>query len=94
MRKLNINELIKVKLTDLGKDVYYHQYDVVNRYYGKEIIKPHYPEVDENGFTEFQLHEFMNLYGPLAINGGPQFIKDNNIYIYEKDLREINHGIY
>ena len=77
MKKLNINEFIKVKLTERGKDIFYHQYDGLNSRLG------------ENGFTEFQLHEFMNLYGRYMINGLPSVIEDNHIYIYEKDLREV-----
>ena len=29
--RINLNEPIKVKLTDLGKKIYYHQYDEINQ---------------------------------------------------------------
>ena len=29
--KINLNETVKVKLTDYGKDVYYHQFDDYGR---------------------------------------------------------------
>lgn len=61
--RLNLNEPIKVKLTDLGKEIYYHQYDRVNQIAGREICKPKFPKEDENGYTEFQLWCFMELYG-------------------------------
>lgn len=61
--KININEYVKVKLTDYGKEIFYHQYDNINKTYGKEIIKPSYPTVDSDGYTSFQLWYFMNLYG-------------------------------
>lgn len=61
--KININEYVKVKLTDYGKEIFYHQYDNLNKTYGKEIIKPSYPTVDSDGYTSFQLWYFMNLYG-------------------------------
>lgn len=61
--KININEHIKVKLTDYGKEIFYHQYDNLNKAFGKEIIKPSYPTVDSDGYTSFQLWCFMNLYG-------------------------------
>lgn len=61
--KININEYVKVKLTDYGKEIFYHQYDNFNKTYGKEIIKPRYPEVDSDGYTSFQLWDFMNIYG-------------------------------
>ena len=61
--KININDFIKVKLTDLGKDIFYHKFDEVNAQYGREILRPRYPKEDENGYTEFQLWDFMQLYG-------------------------------
>lgn len=63
VNKININEYVKVKLTDYGKDIFYHQYDNLNKTYGKEIIKPSYPKVDSDGYTSFQLWCFINLYG-------------------------------
>ena len=87
MKVFNINNIIKVKLTDRGKDIYYHQHDELNKYYGKEIIKPRYPDVDEDGFTRFQLWHFMEIYGPHTHIGMDNFIENNDIYIFEKDLK-------
>ena len=61
--RINLNEPIKVKLTDWGKEIYYHQYDRANQITGREICKPEFPKEDENGYTEFQLWRFMELYG-------------------------------
>ena len=61
--RINLNEPIKVKLTDWGKEIYYHQYDRVNQIAGREICKPKFPKEDENGYTEFQVWCFMELYG-------------------------------
>ena len=61
--RINLNEPIKVKLTQLGKDIYYHRFDSLNRAIGEDICKPSYPVEDEDGYTEFQLWYFMNLYG-------------------------------
>lgn len=63
MKEFNINNSVKVKLTDYGKEIYYHQYDYLNQSYGKEIIEPRYPKVDENGYATFQLWNLMELYG-------------------------------
>lgn len=62
---INFNDKIKVKLTDLGKDIFYHQYDWILEQNPKTraYIKPHYPKVDEEGYTTFLLWEFMQLYG-------------------------------
>ena len=93
MKKLNINHIIKVKLTDHGKDIFYHQHDELNKYWGREVIKPYYPPVDEEGFTEFQAHEFMNIYGKYLVNGFDLVIENNNIYIYEKDLEDCDETV-
>ena len=61
--RINLNEPIKVKLTDWGKEIYYHQYDRINQIVGREICKPKFPKEDENGYTEFQLWCFVELYG-------------------------------
>ena len=61
--RINLNEPIKVKLTDWGKRIYYHRYDRINRMVGREICKPRFPKEDENGYTEFQLWCFIELYG-------------------------------
>ena len=55
MKKFNMNYHVKVKLTDRGKDIYYHQYDELITKYPDLKIEPEYPKVDENGLTEFQL---------------------------------------
>lgn len=61
--KINLNESVKVKLTDLGKEIFYHQYDRINQIAGREICKPMFPKEDENGYSEFQLWYFIQLYG-------------------------------
>ena len=61
--RLNLNDEIKVKLTEHGKDIYYHQYDRTNAVLGRELCKPSYPEVDDDGYTTFQLWCFIELYG-------------------------------
>ena len=54
---INLNDTVKVKLTDHGKDIYYHQLD------GIDGIEPHLPNVDKEGYTHIQLWYFMQLYG-------------------------------
>lgn len=82
MTKINLNDIIKVKLTDRGKDIFYHQHDEFNQC-ARKIIKPSYPKVDEEGFTSFQLWYFMQLYGPHIHMGMDNFIEHNNIYFEE-----------
>lgn len=61
--KINLNEIVKVKLTDLGKYIYFHRFDAINAKAGETVIQPRWPKVDGNGYTSFQLWEFMAIYG-------------------------------
>lgn len=72
--RINFNELINVKLTDLGKKIYYHRFDKLNKTYGREIIKPSFPKEDENGYTMFHLWEFIQLYGAHFGMGAPSVV--------------------
>ena len=80
--KINLNSQIKVKLTDYGKDIFYHQFDEINAHWGEEKIKPHYPFEDEEGYSYFQLWCFINLYGGHMSMGEKNVIKPLEI-IYE-----------
>lgn len=68
---INLNEWIRVKLTDLGKEIYYHRCDELNKAYGIEIVRPSFPSEDKDGYTRFQLWEFIQLYGPHIGMGAP-----------------------
>ena len=63
IQKINLNETIKVKLTPYGAEIYYKQFDEVNKQCGREICKPKMPRIDKDGYTEFQLWHFIELYG-------------------------------
>ena len=81
--RINLNEPIKVKLTDWGKEIYYHQYDRINQIAGREVCKPSFPKEDENGYTEFQLWCFMELYGEYIGMALPNVIEPLEI-VYER----------
>ena len=81
--RINLNEPIKVKLTDWGKEIYYHQYDRTNQIAGREICKPKFPKEDENGYTEFQLWHFIELYGEYMVVTLPNVIEPLEI-VYER----------
>ena len=63
IHKINLNETIKVKLTPYGAEIYYKQFDELNKKYGREIFNPQMPRIDKDGYTEFQLWHFIELYG-------------------------------
>lgn len=89
MKKLNLNCCIKVKFTDLGREIYYHQFDeliatMAER--GLNPISPSYPRTDENGYSTMQLWSFIELYGAHIGMCKPNVIEDICIYIDECDL--------
>ena len=90
MKKFSVNDMVKVKLTDVGKDIFYHQFDDLNEMYNEVMIKPRYPEVDDEGFTKFQLWHLMNIYGPHLRLGGDAPFEDCAIYISCGDLEEVS----
>lgn len=84
MTRINLNERIKVRLTDLGKDIYYHQFDNLNERAGRCVLKPVYPKTDEDGYTEFQLWVFIELYGRHIGMAKPNVIYPNEIVCVEE----------
>lgn len=83
--RINLNEPIKVKLTDLGKEIYYHQYDELNRTVGWIVCNPSFPKEDADGYTEFQLWHFMELYGHHIGMAKPGVIKPLEI-VYQMEV--------
>ena len=71
-RVFNINDFVKVKLTDRGKYIYRHNFDVLNanilRNGGTPII-PIELEYDDDGYVEFQLWHLMEIFGRYLFNG-------------------------
>lgn len=87
--RINLNEAVKFKLTDKGKDIFYHQHDVFNKRMldsGRRrlLIEPHFPKEDAEGYTTMQLWQFMNLYGTYMDTGFPNVIENLEI-IYADD---------
>lgn len=89
MKKLNMNSIIKVKLTPFGAYIFYHQYDELNKKIfnaGGKPMQPRMPQIDNKGFSKFQLHHFINLYGDYMTVGQKNVVEDVSIYIDENDL--------
>ena len=85
--KINLNEIVKVKLTPLGAEIYYKQFDEVNKQCGREICKPQMPQIDKDGYTEFQLWNFIELYGQHIGMCKPNVVEPLEI-VYCKHNRE------
>lgn len=68
----NINDYVKVKLTEKGKYIYYHQFDDMNEDILKMGGKPLNPielKYDDEGYAEFQMWHFMEIFGKHLYNG-------------------------
>jgi hypothetical protein len=84
--------MVRVKLTDYGKDIFYHKNDELNQKivnHGGKPLEPYFPRVDEFGFSEFQIWHFMNIYGKYFQMGFKDVLQDLSFYIDEKDLDEV-----
>ena len=92
MKKINWNYWIKVRLTPYGKDIFYHQFD---RLILQGVLKPSdrgYPKEDKEGYSQFQLWQFMQLYGPHIGMGLRDIIVDACIYFDDEYLEEVKDG--
>lgn len=78
-RDVNLNEYIKVKLTDKGKEIY--------RNYWHDIDDEDVPtlDTDEEGYCKFQLWHFMRIFGEhFSMGGGYPCETNVKIQIWEK----------
>lgn len=88
-----MNTFIKVKLTTYGIDVYYDYYNNANKdlsEMGLDYHKKNTPIIDENGFTEILLWEFMKIFGNDINMIDPILIEDVSLYVEEEDLKAIH----
>lgn len=86
MEKVNINNTVWVKLTDIGRDIYFHQYDELNRLARRIIMEPKYPtEID--GYFEEQLWCLFEIFGP-HINMGTEMPFEMEIYLTDPHKKE------
>lgn len=86
--KFNINEFVKVELTEKGEEVLRQHYlelikDVTNALNG---ITPMTLEdlTDTDEYYKFQLWELMNIFGKHLFMGGGQMFVNNEIEILEE----------
>ena len=59
---INLNDNVRFKLTDLGREIYYHQFDDLIAT-GVQL-RTKYPEEDADGYVSMPLWQFVELYGP------------------------------
>lgn len=71
-KDFNVNDYVKVKLTEKGKYIYYHQFDDMNEEILKMGGKPLNPielKYDDEGYVELQMWHFMEIFGKHLYNG-------------------------
>ena len=78
--KINLNEKVKFKLSERGKEIYRHRYDGYGFEYNRE------PELDDNGYMEMQLWMFMQIFGEHMIMGISEVLDPLEI-IYESESK-------
>lgn len=74
MIKININDYIKVKLTEYGKSVY-------NDYFKKYNIDINVEnKLDKDGYLTDQIHSIVNIFGKYLVMGTPLVFETNMMY--------------
>lgn len=92
LKKLNLNSIIKIKLTPHGAEIYYNQHDELIKYLkskGLDAFEKRMPQIDKDGYTKMQLWCFIQLYGDHIGMGFQDVVKDCAIYIDESDIEEV-----
>ena len=90
-KTFNINECIKVKLTQKGKLIYLEYQIEIQKRFNRDGIKIDVPlsiEVDSEGFSSFQLWKFMEIFGSHMYCGAEPVIEECVLYLPEELLRE------
>ena len=75
--KTNLNLYIKVKLNDYGKKIHYDYWKDICR----DAKATYKLEIDEEGYSSFQIYDFMNTFGEHAHMGAKPFLETNDILI-------------
>ena len=76
--KTNLNYYVKVKLNKRGMEIHRKVWEPISKECGLEYK---YPETDEEGYSKFQIHDFMNTFGSKCTMGSLPFCEENNIFI-------------
>jgi len=85
--KFNINDEVRVRLTDIGREIYFHKNDKMNErihcFKGKPFPQK-FPEEDADGWYTTQLWELMKLFGR-HINMGSKNPFETEIILLSKN---------
>jgi hypothetical protein len=81
--RINLNQKIKVKLKDEAFPIIEKQLSFLPEEVKNNVIQEIRDEKDEDGYNVFQIHTFMNLFGPYSYMGPPPPYDLNVILIFE-----------
>lgn len=85
--KFNVNYHVYVKVKDAGILAYlahYNQYIRIET--DKLTIEAFMKRADKDGYHEFQMHEFMEVFGPFIVNSMNFSYFEPDIYFDKKEL--------
>ena len=77
MIEYNLDKTVYVRLNNIGRDIYKNYIQNLNSNLSTE------PEIDENGYTKFQLWDLIHIFGEYIDLGLPTPFDKNCIYVKE-----------
>lgn len=88
---VNINDFVKVRLTELGRDILLDDLSKVYPNLKRENLWEVSPyHIDDDGYLKIQFWNFMSIFGSHFWNGAPQVIEHNEIIF----MTEVHSGRY
>ena len=81
---INLNDKVRFKLTDLGREIYFHQFDHLEPL-GIEPAR-NWPEEDAEGYTSMHLWRFFEVYGSHIGMAKKNVIEPLNLIVEEPRL--------
>ena len=99
MKQINLNSQVKVKLTEEGIKILENNHNCLLKQYGggekaKKLFGEFVPsEVDENGYSSFQLWVLMNTFGNYMYNGNMNPPIEMNIIVENQYLEKVEPKI-
>ena len=90
MKSININEFVRVQLSEKGKHIFIHQYDYIfPDVEWQKLQESQTAKIDKNGFVEMQLWELMNLFGSHMYMGCIPPFEQLNLFFKDESLEDV-----
>jgi hypothetical protein len=83
--KTNFNNVVKVKLTQLGREIVQKKHDedrdLLLKYKSRTRLGDFVIITDDQGYTSFQIYELMNIFGEQMVIGADEPFTDEMIFM-------------